>query len=305
MVKTGIRVAQAGWARLLLPVGVGVLVAFALLLPSAGQAASIYQHTGSFGGACGDPGQPACPADGLFRKDPLPQRIVVHQESGKLFVADPGDNRVQVFERTADGASFAYSIPTPAPQAVAIDPVTSDLYVVNRAVSPNPGRVTKFNPDNASDPASFTPDATFTTPVQGPGIGQVGGFSEGVAPSFPPTTITSQTLRGGIAVDPGTRDILIVDTARNQVHRFTSDGTYVSSFNGADADSTRVAFRRLMDLAVLANGDVITADFLNVAGTTWRPRCGTGAAGSIASRRDRAARRRRRPRPPARRPAAG
>lgn len=262
--------------------GAGGLLAFALGLvaflvalltvPATSQAASIYQYTGAFGGACGVAGQPSCPSDGLFRQDPLPQRMAVHQESGKLFVADPGSNRVQVFTPNANGGDYAYSISTPAPQAVAFDPVSSDLYVVNRAVSPNPGRVTKFNPDDPSNPTSFTEDPIFTTPVQGSGAGQVGGFSAGLAPSFPPTTLTAQTLRGGIAVDPTTQDILVVDTTRNQLHRFDSDGGYEGSITGADAAADRPAFSRLMDVGVLPDGDLVTADFRQVAGTLWRPR---------------------------------
>lgn len=77
------RKSVAGWGRSLLttPFASIVLLALSLLIASPADAATRYAHVGSFGS--------------LADFNP-PQRMAVHQASGKLFVVDRGGNRIRV-----------------------------------------------------------------------------------------------------------------------------------------------------------------------------------------------------------------
>lgn len=220
------------------------LIALLLGAPAA-HSATVHNHVGYFGGTGSTPG--------LFNGTTMPQRIAVHEASGKLFVADRGNNRVQVFTPTASGADPAFQIAVSGPVGVAIDQDSGDLFVTNATA------ISKFNPDSATDPTAYTADASFVSPAIGTGPGQVGALQSGLA---------DRPSGGGIAVDPTNGNIVVADVGRNLVQRFTSSGSFVSSFNGCWDGSPsgfclgilRPAFTGIRDIAIHSNGDVLVAD---------------------------------------------
>lgn len=337
----------------------GVVAALCLLLvvPPAAQAASEHSYVGAYAGALGI--------------SPMPQRVAVHEASGKAFVAARGVNRVQVLTPQAGGVAPAFSIPVPAPFGVAIDQTNGNLYVSHTAVSAvnerqaitttsansgtftltfqghttapipynangaavqtalidldgvEPGDLTvsgswafgfgsytvnfagalaatdvpeiaasqsfgaggqisvstsvagraaepagfrRFNPNNATNPTSYSFDGGWTGPQIGTGEGQVGSVRTGG---------DANPGRGGLAVDPTNGDLIVADPGRNMIHRYDSSGTFVSSFDGCWDGSVsgfclgfvRPAFTSVRDVAVYSNGDVLVAD---VSGTNAR-----------------------------------
>jgi hypothetical protein len=59
-------------------------------------------------------------------------------------------------------------------------------------------------------------------------------------------------------VAPGSGDLLLADPGNNRVNRYEADGTFVSSFDGADAPDG--AFTGLLDLDLAPNGDAYVVD---------------------------------------------
>lgn len=222
---------------------IALVVSLAVQVPFA-QAATHYNHVGKFGGTG--------TTDGLFRNNPMPQRIAVHEQSGKIFVADRGNNRIQVFDRTPTAAAFALSIPLTAPVSVAIDQANGALYASTSTA------IHKFLPDQIDDPDSYSPDPTFTSPTVG-ALGDIGALQAGAA------AVPSQ---GGLAVDPTDSTLLVADVGRNLVQRFESDGSFDSSFDGAGPG--RSTFTGIYDIAVSGAGDVIVADVSGANGRVDR-----------------------------------
>lgn len=331
-------------------------MALALALPSAVDARVAYSHSAQFGGT-GTLGEP-----GLFHNTTMPQRIAVHEASGKLFVADRGNHRIQVFEPAASSAQFDFQISTPAPVGVAIDQGTGALYVTHPAAAKrselqivtvqnassgtytlsfggqttapipynaaaaavqtalqalstvgagnatvigtlgdnalrtrnvtfvgtldatdvaqitadvsdlNPGAtvavrtaldggpaapaaIEKLLPDDPDDPTGYSRDGAFTSPSVGAGQ-QIGGVQSG--------TDATMASGGGVAVDPTTGNLLVVDTGKNLIQRFSPTGTHLGDFNGATGG--RSAFTGIRDLAVTSAGDIIVADVIGNQG---------------------------------------
>lgn len=224
-----------------------LVCAAVLLTASSARAATAYVNVGSFGGSGSGAGE--------FTS---PNGIAVDSSTGDIFVADTGNNRVEVFTPTATGATFLTQFgdatTTNTPVGVAVDSSTGDVYV---SCAGTTNAIVKFDPDNASDPTAYTQDPSFVSPAQGSGAGQIGSFGE------PSTLLIRAAAAGGIAVDPtvdpttGTHDILVADPVDKLIDRFTSNGTFVSAFNGS---SSGQAFTEPADVAVDSAGDVIVAD---------------------------------------------
>jgi hypothetical protein len=111
------------------------LVSFALVFASSAHAAS-FSRVGQFGG------RTTTGELGKFAISPMPQRTTVDQRTGYLYVADPANNRVEVFEPAAGTGSCAttcasplFEIKTPDPLAIAIDQESGDLYAAGGAVN--------------------------------------------------------------------------------------------------------------------------------------------------------------------------
>jgi hypothetical protein len=191
----------------------------------------------SLWGASSVSAAPYVPA-GSFATDAVgsPQRAAVERSTGRLFVA--GDHSVVVFAPTASGGTILtevgwYEVSNPV--GVAIDQVDGSVYVADVGNS----RIARYTTDGAATP-SYSFDAGFTSPAQGPGAGEVGSFA------------------ASITVDPVTRDLLVADPGSNLVKRFDRTGALQSSFDGSG--STAGVFTGLLDIAVDSTGDVLVVD---------------------------------------------
>jgi DNA-binding beta-propeller fold protein YncE len=175
------------------------------------------------------------PADGALTGA---QGVAVEPGTGNVAVADQGNGRVEVFDLRTDpgNGTFLATINTGgAPHGVAFDPVTGTLYVSNGAG----GTVTRYVSDGAAVP-TFTLDGTFASPTQGSGAAQIGDPDS------------------AIAVDPVTHDLLVADTGNHRVSRYSSGGTFVSSFDGST--SAGGAFTGPDDIAVAPSGNIYVVD---------------------------------------------
>jgi hypothetical protein len=128
-----------------------------------------------------------------------------------------------------------------------------------------PGKLFKFNPDNAAAPTSYTQasGAEFTSPEEGSGATQVGSFG----------TIQYLSL-GGVAVDPTSGDVLIADPANKRIDRVGSNGAFKSSFDGTGGGGT--AFVEPVDVAVNSQGEAIVADMTPLPSATLTRYNGAG-----------------------------
>jgi hypothetical protein len=202
---------------------VGVVFALVAVFSTAvASAATIYRPTGETF---------AVPAPETFASF---GQIEVDNASGRILVL-AGSSKVDVYAPSGDGATLEGSFgegELSFPYTLAIDQDARVVYVGD----PSLGKIVKYA-ISGTGPLTFTPDPTFTSPTAGaePGqLGEVGG--------------------GAMAVDPTTGDLLVTDRFNTRVNRYTSSGTFVSSFNGEGAPGG--AFGQPSSIAVDANGDI-------------------------------------------------
>ena len=119
-----------------------------------------------------------------------PGQVDVNETSGRIYVADTANNRVEVFKPTATAAEYESEATVSAPSGLAIDQATGDVYVAG------PAGISKFT-------ASLAPIAV--------------GW-------------TDPAVTGALAVDPSNGDLLVADTAGDLVRRFASEGTPGATF---------------------------------------------------------------------------
>jgi hypothetical protein len=210
---------------------VAVLGASLFAVAGQAQAATAYEHLGSFASG---------PGAGDGELD-APKRVAVDSATGHVLVVDQNNDRVQVFAPDASGgASFLTQFGAgqlDQPYGIAIDQDNGDVFVSSAANN----RIVKFTTDGAATP-TYTADSSFTSPALGAGAGQVGSFAS------------------PLAFDQGNDRLLVGDTANNDIRRFEADGTpdaYATAFNGADSGT---AFTQVKDLAVDDDGDVLVVD---------------------------------------------
>lgn len=170
-------------ARLLVAVVI-VLVSLGLL---AARADAVHVETGSFAGTGPGPGGSGT-EDGQLSN---PGQADVNDTTGNLYVADTGNDRVEVFKPTATAVGYDSQVGVSGPTGLAIDESDGSVYVATAS------GIAKY--DEALNP------------IVGPGW-------------------TDPGVTGALAVDPATGDLLVADTAANLVRRFESDGTALGSF---------------------------------------------------------------------------
>lgn len=207
----------------------GALLALAVLmsLTSQAQAADqFYLHAGSFAGEGSGDGELSAPG-----------RVAIDSDSGDVYVADRGNDRIEVYGAEAGGGTYLtqFGAGLDAPFGIAIDQGSGDVYVTDSGNS----RIVKYNSDGAAVP-TFTIDAGFTSPALGTAANQIGDFE------------------ADIAVDPTSGDLLVADAANNLVKRFSSSGAHLANFGGSDSPDG--AFTGLLDLDVAPNGDIVVLD---------------------------------------------
>jgi hypothetical protein len=236
-----------------------VCAAFVLFLLGAplARATTVYTPVGSFGSAGSGAGQ--------FVN---PQRIAVDPVTGDVFVADSGNDRIQVMRPSATPGScadacatyltaFGSTALTDEPIGVAVDPETGDVYVMAAGAT---NAIVKFRPDSRADPTSYSQvsGAEFTSPPQGSGPGEIGSFGQltGIGVGM-----------GAVAVDPtGLHDLLVADPGNREIERFSSEGAFVGSFDGLEtagggsSGEPAALLTKPVDLAVDAAGDVYVVD---------------------------------------------
>ncbi len=238
-------------------IAVGAVLALFLLGAPFAKATSVYAPIGSFGSAGSGAGQFVSP-----------QRIAVDPVTGDVFVADSGNDRIQVFRPSATpGAcadacatyltSFGSTALTDEPIGVAVDPENGDVYVMAAGAT---NAIVKFHPDARADPTSYTQvsGAEFTSPAHGSGPGEIGSFGQLTA---------FGVAMGAVAVDPtAPHDLLVADPGNREIERFGPEGTFVGSFDGLEtvgggsSGEPAALLDKPVDLAVGAAGDVYVAD---------------------------------------------
>jgi DNA-binding beta-propeller fold protein YncE len=210
-----------------------------------------------------------------------PTEIAVNQKTGRVYVSDSGNNRVQefgphgAFIRTFGSAQLFYAA------GIAINAATGAVYV------------TSFDGDTVDE---YTADGAFLNQFGSTGTGP-GEFEYPSGIAVSPTsgdlyvadqigprvevftsggTYLSQfgSLGSGpgqfngpqdLAIDPWTGDVLVADQGQNRIESFTSTGSYISQFASPDAPGT-LAFARGHDGVYVTNyaGNIVS--FYSVAG---------------------------------------
>jgi hypothetical protein len=173
-----------------------------------------------------------------------PQQLAVNEANHTLLVADQGNARVSVFSSSVNsetGETVMAQEPSvgvgalTSPYGVAVDQASHRLYVSDAGSN----QIVRYT-FTTGDPATFTPDPSFTSPAVGSGTGQVGSFA------------------ASIAVDPTTHDLLVADQGNHRVSRYSASGAFVSSFDGsAGADGV---FPGPLSVAVGQDGTVYVGD---------------------------------------------
>ena len=222
---------------------VPALLAAGLLALTATSAQAVeptpsYKPVGSFGA----PGA----GDGQFD---TPRRIAVEPGTGNILVSDSANNRVQVFAPgptptflTAFGTGVLL-----APFGIAVDQGSGAVYVADSGHN----RILRYTSDGLPTP-TYTLDLTFVSPGQGTGAGQIGSFAS------------------ALAIDPVSHDLLVADAGNRRVSRYTSDGAFIGSFNGAG--TVAGAFTGPLDVAVSAAGVTYVVDASGVVDNTGTSR---------------------------------
>jgi len=148
-------------------------------------ASAAYKQVGSFANNPAEENGSGS-ADGQLSN---PNQVAVNVATGKLYVADTGNNRVEVFRPTATAAEYDSQVGISAPTGVAIDQATGDVYVANAT------GIAKY--DSALNPIVL-------------------GWAD-------------PAVTGTLAVDPSSGDLLVADQSANLIRRFEADGTPVST----------------------------------------------------------------------------
>lgn len=164
---------------------------------------------GSFSGPGANAGELAAPG-----------QAAVVSSTGRVFVTDSGNDRIQVFNPADDGASYSTEFGAgvvDGPFGIAIDQSTGAVYVSDA------DDVVKFDGTGSQDPSFTSPGVT-----------------------------------GPLTVDPSTGDLLIADQAADVIRRYSSSGTPDGSFDGASSPGG--AFTGLLDIAADATGDIVAID---------------------------------------------
>jgi hypothetical protein len=172
-----------------------------------------------------------------------PARVAVEPGTGNVLYA-AGAYGIDVYDPA--GTVLTHIAVSSALAGLATDPGTGAVYYADVS-----GTITRYLSDGAPTP-TYTADPTFTSPATGSGAGQIGSIT-------------------GIAVDPTTHDLLVLDPTNDRVSRFSSTGTFVSSFDGASAPSA--GFASATDIAVGPTGETLVVaaghvDRFTAAGTS-------------------------------------
>ena len=163
-----------------------VVAVFVFLAFAAAPASAAYVEVGSFAGGGSGPGGSGS-GDGELLS---PGQSALNDATGNLYVADTGNDRVQVFRPTATGGEYDAQAPITGPTGITIDQSDGSVYVANAT------GIAKFD-------ASLAPVGSGWTD---PGV------------------------TGRLAVDPSNGDLLVADQGANLIRRYESDGTVAGSF---------------------------------------------------------------------------
>lgn len=205
-------------------VGLVLLIAFAVAILGAApaRAATTYQPIGAFDEEALEIGQ-----------------IAVDDSTGDILVIK--GERVQVFAPQGNSATPIAEFSGGFPAGIAVDQASHAVYVSE----PSAGKITRYVSDGANPP-TYTADPTFVSPVQG------------TDPAAPHSAEEIGSFASPIAVDPTDGDLLIGDTVKNRVSRFTPSGAFVGNFDGSG--SLAGAFHHILGIAVDAGGAVYVID---------------------------------------------
>ncbi len=205
----------------------GIVLALAscmVLGASAAPASADFSYAGQIGG----PGQD----DGKFDRQ---YGVAVSPTSGNLYVADLGNNRVQVFN---PGGPFLGKFGTlgsgdgqfNGPNGLAFSP-SGNLYITDFFNN----RVEVFNPSG-----------TFLGKFGGPGSGN-GQFSN----------------PGGIAVSPVSGNVYVADDGNSRVQEFTPTGVFITKFGALGSDDGQFIAGPNEVAVAPGSGDVYATDYGN------------------------------------------
>ena len=204
-------------------------LALSSLLAASAQAADVYRFLGDrFATKGSGPGEV---------KD-IATQVAVDDQSGYLLFTTRSEG-VNVFAPSGAETVFSNSFGAgeiAGAEAVAIDQDARSVYVGDLFG----GQILKYD-ISGSGPLTFTRDLTFTSPSLGSGPGQIPGLSY-----------------ARFAVDPTTGDLLVGGWFIPTINRYSSDGTFISSFDGTGSPGG--AFHRVSDVAVDASGSIYVVD---------------------------------------------
>jgi DNA-binding beta-propeller fold protein YncE len=226
--RSGRRSRVTGTLRGCLLVLVGAVLVLLSGLPAASQAAtavSSYAVGSQFG---------QDPPRGTG--DAASTGVAVGQSTGNIFIAETNQNTVGIFAPDAGSGGTFLTIAdfNPAGQSalnLAVDPANEALYAATTVYG---NGIAKEISDGAPTPA-YSIDSGF---------------------AVPPGAIVAP---GGMAVDPTTHDLLVVDNGANRVFRLSSStGAVISSFDGSDTSAG--AFQAPGSIAVGPTGTIYVVD---------------------------------------------
>jgi hypothetical protein len=235
----GVRLIRGAVARRLvqsLAAATAAVLLVGMLGVGSAAAEPVYVRLGSFGAAGSGQGE-------LLG----PHGLAVDAVSGDILVADTAGSRIDVYRPSAGGAEYLFDFGSgllAEPLGIAVDQSDGDVYVAD----PGRGAILKFDPDDRAAPTSYAPDPAFAGPPQGSGEGEIASFGE-VRGFGAPT--------GGLAVDPGSGELLVADPGRRLVERLGPEGSYLGAFDGSDSGQ---AFTAPAALAAAGAGEMLVAD---------------------------------------------
>jgi DNA-binding beta-propeller fold protein YncE len=169
-----------------------------------------------------------------------PTRAAVEPGTGNLLVTDTDGSKVSVYARASGNGvpSLLTTFSAGTPQGIAIDQTTGAVYIGDSSANV----IHKFVSNGQPTPTYTEDTATWTSPAQGAGAGELGDFA------------------GPIAVDPTTHDVLVGDTTNRRVTRFDDGGAAVTNGSLDGSDTTDGQFTQILGLAVAASGTIYVDD---------------------------------------------
>ncbi len=196
--------------------------------------------------------------NGQFHVTGSASTIAFSPVNGYIYVADTGNNRIQVFTQdgtyvTSWGSSGSGNSQFNNAQGLGVSPVTGNVYVADygnnrvQEFSPTGVYITQWGSSGSGNGQFNAPNGIAVSPTTGNVY--VGDYSNNRIQVFTSSgTYVTQFANGlvsfleGVAISPVTGNVFVVSAGDSHVLEFTSSGAYVGQFGSSGSGNGKLGF---------------------------------------------------------------